>query len=117
MASSKSLNILCFGDSLTAGYSAYGMRFTPYSTWLKTMLEEELTGVKKVNVDTDGVSGELVLRGFRGRMEKRCASSFPLSLSQTHIKCCDENKNRKSTSKERNGLYVLHLTNTFPLQP
>lgn len=66
------LNILCFGDSLTAGYSQYGMRFTPYSQWLKAKLDVELEGVYEVNAATDGVSGELVTRGFRTRMERQC---------------------------------------------
>jgi hypothetical protein len=66
------LNILCFGDSLTEGYSNYGARFTPYSKWLKSKLEAKLSDSYYISIETDGVSGDLVTRGFRRRMERQC---------------------------------------------
>ncbi|KAH7419702.1 SGNH hydrolase-type esterase domain-containing protein [Cadophora sp. MPI-SDFR-AT-0126] len=67
--SPKPLHVLCFGDSLTEGYSMYGMQWTPYSETLQTRLDEQLGNEWKVNIDTDGVSGQLVTAGFRKRME------------------------------------------------
>ncbi|KAK0108547.1 hypothetical protein ONS95_003347 [Cadophora gregata] len=63
------LRILCFGDSLTEGYSMYGMHWSPYSKTLQTALEEQLGSEWKVEIETDGVSGQLVTTGFRRRME------------------------------------------------
>ncbi|KAG4416287.1 hypothetical protein IFR04_010568 [Cadophora malorum] len=63
------LQILCFGDSLTEGYSMFGMKYTPYSETLQTRLDEQLGSEWKVEIETDGVSGELVTAGFRKRME------------------------------------------------
>ncbi|KAL5320392.1 hypothetical protein ACEPPN_011193 [Leptodophora sp. 'Broadleaf-Isolate-01'] len=68
------LHILCFGDSLTEGYSMYGMRWTPYSETTKEVLEEQLGHEWSFDVDTDGVSGQLVTAGFMRRMDKLYAS-------------------------------------------
>ncbi|CAG8977590.1 hypothetical protein HYALB_00008366 [Hymenoscyphus albidus] len=38
----KSLKILCFGDSLTEGYTNWGMIFKPYSDTLRNVLEKGL---------------------------------------------------------------------------
>ncbi|KAG4427229.1 hypothetical protein IFR05_017288 [Cadophora sp. M221] len=64
------LHILCFGDSLTEGYSMYGMHWSPYSETTKEVLEERLSQEWSVDVDTDGVSAQLVTAGFKRRMEK-----------------------------------------------
>ncbi|KAN0121772.1 SGNH hydrolase [Hyaloscypha variabilis] len=74
MASSKpQLRILCFGDSLTEGYTQHGSRFTPYSETLLTALKSNLSLSAKYNIaiDTDGMSGDLVTGSFLGRMEDR----------------------------------------------
>ncbi len=47
-------NILCYGDSLTAGYNDDGKNFYPYSLFLKDLL------INKYNVDYIGVSGAIV---------------------------------------------------------
>ncbi|PVH72044.1 GDSL-like Lipase/Acylhydrolase [Cadophora sp. DSE1049] len=65
----KPLRILCFGDSLTEGYSMYGMQWTPYSETLQTRLDEQLGNEWNVEIETDGVSGQLVTAGFKKRME------------------------------------------------
>lgn len=74
------LRILCFGDSLTAGYSKFGLIHAPYSKVLKAELEIKFwAGEKKrkVDVTTDGQSGDLVTVGvFRGRMNAKCAFCF-----------------------------------------
>jgi lysophospholipase L1-like esterase len=71
------LRVLCFGDSLTAGYSRFGMIMTPYSQILKRTLETKiLTGDRWriIDVETDGLSGDLVTRGtFVRRMERKCS--------------------------------------------
>ena len=38
MSSANVFRILCFGDSLTAGYHNYGMTFSPYGQFLKEAL-------------------------------------------------------------------------------
>jgi lysophospholipase L1-like esterase len=73
------LDILCFGDSLTEGYSQYGLRFTPYSTTLSQRLKEALEQHYEIEVHTDGESGELVTAGFLRRMQQHCTPPF-LSL-------------------------------------
>lgn len=71
------LRLLCFGDSLTEGYSRFGLIMTPYSQSLKTELEVKLWAWKerrKVDVVTDGESGDLVTTGsFKDRMSDKCA--------------------------------------------
>ncbi|PBP18403.1 asparagine amidase a [Diplocarpon rosae] len=67
---STPIHILCFGDSLTKGYSMHGKNFTPYSATMKKTLEETIGGRGELSfiVDTDGVSGQFVTNGFRERM-------------------------------------------------
>ena len=70
------LRILCFGDSLTDGYSKLGLLKTPYSKFLEMELEIKFWagGAKrKVEVVTDGQSGDLVTMGtFGRRMKENC---------------------------------------------
>ncbi|KAG9238696.1 SGNH hydrolase-type esterase domain-containing protein [Amylocarpus encephaloides] len=51
----KEIRILCFGASLTEGYLQYGLYYKPYSTTMKSILEERLGAV---SVETKGKSGE-----------------------------------------------------------
>jgi lysophospholipase L1-like esterase len=78
MANKRPLRILCFGDSLTEGYNNYGLRMDPYSTTMQELLEAQLGGEYEIEVETDGESGELVTRGFEGRMRAWCM--FVLTL-------------------------------------
>lgn len=57
------------------------MRFTPFSGWMKKVLERELgiakgegeeREIREVVVETDGRSGDLVTSGFRRRMGVHC---------------------------------------------
>jgi len=66
------LSILCFGDSLTEGYSSYGMCFTPYSSTLLEHLSTVISDQYEITIDTDGVSGESVTAGFLKRMRRQC---------------------------------------------
>jgi lysophospholipase L1-like esterase len=73
----KPLRILCFGDSLTEGYSCFGTVMTPYSETLLTELTNKILAGdinRKLEIVTDGMSGDLVtVGGFRDRMTKNCA--------------------------------------------
>ena len=67
------LRILCFGDSLTEGYNNYGLSMDPYSSTMKEFLEGRIGDGYEIEVETDGVSGELVTGGgFEGRMRSWC---------------------------------------------
>ena len=82
---SPPLRILCFGDSLTEGYSKFGLIMAPYSRVLKTELQIKFwAGSNKRNVEvaTDGQSGDLVTVGtFRARMSAKCVLACLLACS------------------------------------
>ncbi|KAI1417128.1 SGNH hydrolase [Hypoxylon sp. FL1857] len=66
--SRRTLRILCFGDSLTAGFPAG----QPYAEKLKEKLEDAFLGhgYGEIEYEVDGVPGDLVTRGsFIERME------------------------------------------------
>jgi hypothetical protein len=68
----ESIRILCFGDSLTEGYSYYGQEFTPYAGNMKAWLHAAWPATK-VTVDVDGLSGDRVARGsFLSRITAKC---------------------------------------------
>lgn len=69
------LNILCFGDSLTEGYSEYGTKMTPYGTTTLAYFTSRLGPLTKVHLCVEGKSGDLVTAGFSRRMERICRSS------------------------------------------
>lgn len=58
----QSLRILCFGDSLTAGYSGYGYFHYPYAAQLRKRLKEDLPDTE-ATVDVAGLSGDRVIAG------------------------------------------------------
>jgi len=72
----KPFRILCFGDSLTEGYTHHGLSFAPYSHTLLEKLRTNLSLSSQYNIaiDTDGMSGDQVTGSFLGRMEDRCMS-------------------------------------------
>ncbi|KAF7868576.1 hypothetical protein EAF04_005107 [Stromatinia cepivora] len=74
------LKILCLGDSLTEGYSQYGTKFSPYSKWMKEVLENKWPD-REIEVITDGISGDLLTPpgGFKRRMERHFPSSPPIT--------------------------------------
>ena len=84
------LRILCFGDSLTEGYSRFGLRFTPYSTTLVQRLQEEFGQEQDIEIVTDGVSGQAVTAGFLRRMKRHCKITlFPFLYPPTfHFILC-----------------------------
>lgn len=71
MSTRPKLRILCFGDSLTAGYSCWGTIFHPYQEKLEHMLTMAFPDLKIETVE-DGVSGASVKFGFQTRMNAQC---------------------------------------------
>ena len=70
----KSLRILCFGDSLTAGYTKYGYEHQPYADRLRAGLRY-LLSTKTVDVEVAGLSGDLVqgpMGQYLGRIKDKC---------------------------------------------
>lgn len=69
----KSLRILCFGDSLTAGYTNWGMEFFPYADHLRAGLQRMLS-TSDIEVDVDGFSGDQVQGSYLRRIKRKCAN-------------------------------------------
>ncbi|KAK3694125.1 SGNH hydrolase-type esterase domain-containing protein [Podospora appendiculata] len=67
------LRILCFGDSLTQGYSSMGAVLRPYATTLVQMLEMAFPELDIETVE-DGAPGNTVKHGFLARMHGNCGS-------------------------------------------
>ncbi|KAH0434406.1 gdsl-like lipase [Colletotrichum camelliae] len=62
MAKEKTLRIFCFGDSLTAGFSAYGSVYHPYSIALTQKLSKDLSNTQVIATD-NGMPGDVVTQG------------------------------------------------------
>lgn len=65
------LKILCFGDSLTAGYTSWGMQHFPYAVHLRDKLSAALP-TTKIHVDIEGMSGAQVRGQYTGRLNRAC---------------------------------------------
>jgi hypothetical protein len=66
------LRILCFGDSLTAGYTRRGAVYRPYGHELRKHLCAAFPAAR-FEVEDDGVPGEMaVSEDFIGRMREKC---------------------------------------------
>lgn len=66
------LRVLCFGDSLTSGYHAWGTGSHPYSTILARRLHEAFPG-RRIEVATSGVPGDVVCGPrFHERLSGEC---------------------------------------------
>ena len=68
-AQKSSLRILCFGDSLTAGYSRYGMLHFPYAVHLKEKLQAAFPSLE-IHIDVEGMSGAQVRGQYLGRLNR-----------------------------------------------
>lgn len=66
----KSLRILCFGDSLTAGFTKNGEEHHPYADHLRAGLQHTRF-VSDVKIDVAGFSGDTVVQGLYVRRMKR----------------------------------------------
>ena len=70
----KSLRILCFGDSLTAGYTMYGYEYHPYADHLRAGLRY-LLSTSAIDVEVAGLSGDQVqgpMGQFLSRIKDKC---------------------------------------------
>jgi lysophospholipase L1-like esterase len=68
MGSCNKIRVLCFGDSLTAGYSQYGTVFHPYCEILESLLQRAFPG-ETISVVENGMSGDMVSVGnFQTRL-------------------------------------------------
>lgn len=65
----RSLRVLCFGDSLTAGYTSWGEVHHPYSTALTTVLALAFPSLH-IETHVDGCSGDIV-HTIPNRVESR----------------------------------------------
>lgn len=68
------LSILCFGNSLTAGFHQYGLEYHPYAEKLEERLKEVFPS-HAIRIDVDGVPGDLVITPpgrFLTRMQEKC---------------------------------------------
>jgi lysophospholipase L1-like esterase len=83
------LQILCYGDSLTAGYSDMGCNFTPYG---KTM--EQTLGADKVCVKAVGMSGW---------------------TTEQMVDCADDSDNTDACDMEGDGLKKLVETTSYDI--
>jgi len=71
-----SLRILCFGDSLTAGYTMSGWSFFPYATELRVHLMRLLSLPESmITIEVEGLSGDQVRAQYQRRMQRKCASA------------------------------------------
>ena len=67
----KTLRILCFGDSLTAGYTMCGYEHYPYADHLRVGLEHMLCS-SQIDVEVAGLSGDQVRGQYLGRIQAKC---------------------------------------------
>lgn len=80
MPEERTIRIFCFGDSLTAGYSAYGAVYHPYSITLAKKLSRDLSNTRVVATD-NGMPGDVVSQGaFEKRFESE-SECFTCSCS------------------------------------
>lgn len=74
MAHAPPLRVLCFGNSLTSGYHAWGTGSHPYSIVLAARLRDAFPG-RHIEVTTSGVPGDVVCGpAFHERMSRECKS-------------------------------------------
>ena len=68
----RSLRILCFGASITAGYTSLGQAFHPYAYALERTLRPLLPFTTSLKIDVDGQPGDVLIGGnYWPRMERR----------------------------------------------
>lgn len=77
----QKLQILCFGNSLTAGYCDWGTEHYPYADHLPTPLQK-LYPETSIHIDVAALSGDRVLGGqylrrLEARLSKADASQTP----------------------------------------
>ncbi|KAF1814937.1 hypothetical protein P152DRAFT_471592 [Eremomyces bilateralis CBS 781.70] len=75
LAEEREINILAFGNSLTEGYTDWGMTLHPYAIELRKTLSAEYPN-RNVTVDVNGQSGDFVISSFGGNFFTRLQSSY-----------------------------------------
>jgi lysophospholipase L1-like esterase len=70
-AARQKLRILCFGDSLTAGYSSLGTVYHPYVDKMVQMVQMAFPD-HEISTEVDGKPGDTVCHGFLERIERHC---------------------------------------------
>ncbi|KAK3985688.1 SGNH hydrolase-type esterase domain-containing protein [Cladorrhinum sp. PSN332] len=65
----QKLRILCFGDSLTVGYSSWGTVFHPYSDKMSQMVQMAFPE-HEITTEVDGMSGDTIWHGFLDRIRR-----------------------------------------------
>jgi len=68
------LRILCFGDSLTAGYTQWGMHHYPYAAHLTDHLQTAFPSTL-IHVDVEGMIGAQVGGQYTGRLNRACTKA------------------------------------------
>lgn len=71
----RKLRILCFGDSLTEGYTSFGAIYQPYSERMTQKLAAAFPDVK-IECEVDGLSGDLT-GFFLKRLLEQCEPFQP----------------------------------------
>eukprot|EP01137_Pigoraptor_chileana_P003748 Opistho-2@44412 len=76
---SRIVRILCFGDSLTEGFTRGGMKMKPYSRVLKSLLDATAPAGWSFEVENKGRSGEAAIEEMERRLpnilQRRAASN------------------------------------------
>lgn len=71
----EKLSILCFGNSLTAGFYHWGLEYHSYAIQLTEMLEAQFPNAE-ITIDVNGLPGDLVvapgsfLSRLQGQLDK-----------------------------------------------
>ncbi|KAK4232397.1 SGNH hydrolase-type esterase domain-containing protein [Podospora fimiseda] len=66
----QTLRILCFGDSLTVGYSSMGTIYRPYSEKMVQMIQMAFPH-HEIQTQVDGLSGDTIWHGFLPRIKRQ----------------------------------------------
>ncbi|TQS34495.1 hypothetical protein Golomagni_05119 [Golovinomyces magnicellulatus] len=94
MLLANTLNILCFGDSLTAGFSHVGAPDHPYGLSLETSLRAKFPELN-VTVDVQGRGGDLVISP-PGQFLPRIKTGFCLIFATDSSPILDRNNSLQS---------------------
>ncbi|CCU81345.1 GDSL-like lipase/acylhydrolase [Blumeria hordei DH14] len=76
----KIINILCFGDSLTEGFTSTEVPDHPYATSLQAVLAKRLAS-HVVSVQVQGLGGDKVTGNFLMRMKALCESACSVDFA------------------------------------
>ena len=119
----KSLRILCFGDSLTAGYTSYGWEFYPYADHLGAGLRQSLS-TSDIEIDVAGLSGDQVRGSYLPRIKAKCANTekpydWIIVMGGTNDLAWDQSPDviYEGLSKSPPGRYLNTAPSSLPTPP